>query len=190
MMLQKDTCPFLWLIDSWQGPLLTRSWIGNEQMTLCQIFGSVGATINQELPSPPVPVDQLSTYQILPEVSRPGNKREKKQQIWTIFLWLDWSSTTCNLNWNLWLWAVGHHCGERPQVGRWKRGKGRMIHGMGSKASSERWEWLVKGWPEMPAGHSSLGNVWGWAKAKGQFLLWGPGAAEGACVDVYDACPH
>lgn len=54
-------------------------------MTLCQIFGSVGATINQELPSPPIPVDQLSTYQILPEVSRSGNKREEKQQIWTIF---------------------------------------------------------------------------------------------------------
>lgn len=54
-------------------------------MTLCQNFGSVGATVNQELPSPPIPVDQLSTYQILLEVSKPGHKREKKQQIWTIF---------------------------------------------------------------------------------------------------------
>lgn len=118
-----------------------------------------------------------------------AQEREKATDL-DHFLWLDWPSTTCNLNQNLWLWVVGHHCGERPQFGRWKRGKGRMIHGMGSKAGSEKWEWWVKGWPERPAGHPSPGNVWGWAITKGQLLLWGPGAVEGACVVVCDSCPH
>lgn len=47
-------------------------------------FYICGVTINQELPALPLLHDQVASYQVLSEVSRPGHRGQEMQQFYTI----------------------------------------------------------------------------------------------------------